>query len=321
MHTGALILTCVTPSEVLQSPCRPGPGLLSRQFPTVKPKGLQAVTQGAPLETRQLLPHTPTSISREERSPTALPTHHRCPTSVISEKLISSYFHSLYLCMLAWPRSAPTPGPACSSPPVAAASYTQSSSASPSVFLLLTFHCLMFSLTCLQNPSTFLGDTPRITTQSPAELLTEPAVPVPDLPVLQHLAGVSVQMGGGDVFQGVVLEGWWGGVELPAGVQHWDAECWAVPGRRADGAHTLGRRLRRQRLPLEAVIIPSVTTPRDRDLLVLHEQAQEGKHGETEAAECFYRRGRRRELKQPRWTCEQIHGTTLLKGVHNAQVL
>lgn len=89
-------------------------------------------------------------------------------------------------------------------------------------------------------------------------------MPVPNLPVLQHLAGVSVEVGGGDVFQGVVLEGRRGGVELPAGVHQGDAEGRAVPWRGADGAHPLGRGLCRQRLSLEAVVFSSASTPTDR---------------------------------------------------------
>lgn len=93
------------------------------------------------------------------------------------------------------------------------------------------------------------------------QALTKPAVPVPDLSVLQHLAGVPVEVGGGNIFQGVVLEGWWGGVELPAGVHQGDGEGRAVPGRGADGANPLGRRLCRQRLPVKAAVFPPAITP------------------------------------------------------------
>lgn len=86
-------------------------------------------------------------------------------------------------------------------------------------------------------------------------------MPVPDLSVLQHLAGVPVEVGGGNIFQGVVLKGWWGGVELPAGVHQGDGEGRAVPGRRADGANPLGRRLCRQWLPLKAAVFPPAITP------------------------------------------------------------
>lgn len=79
--------------------------------------------------------------------------------------------------------------------------------------------------------------------------------------MLQHLAGVPVEMRGGNIFQGVVLKGWWGGVELPAGVHQGDGEGRAVPGRRADGANSLGRRLCRQRLSLKAAVFPPAITP------------------------------------------------------------
>lgn len=91
-------------------------------------------------------------------------------------------------------------------------------------------------------------------------------MPVPNLSVLQHLAGVPVEVGGCDIFQGVVLEGWRGGVELPSGVHQGDCQGRAVPGRGADGAHPLGRRLRWQRFPLKAVVFPSATTPADRGI-------------------------------------------------------
>lgn len=86
-------------------------------------------------------------------------------------------------------------------------------------------------------------------------------MPVPHLSVLQHLAGIPVEVGGGDIFQGVVLEGRRGGVELPPRVHQGDGQGRAVPRRGADGAHPLGRRLRRQRLPLKAAVFPSATTP------------------------------------------------------------
>lgn len=262
----ALILACVIASEVLQSPHRAGPGLLKRQFPICKATGALSCDSGCPAGNRAVASTHP--YQHQERGEVTHCSPHTPQMSYIN------HLCKVNFCLFPQPSSlhaglatVSTNTRSCSllTPGGYSLIHTEGncSSASPSAFLLLTSCYLTFSLTSLQNLSTFLWDTPRITTQSPAELLTEPAMPVPDLPVLQHLARVSVQMGGGDVFQGVVLEGRWGGVELPTRVQHWDAECWAVPGRGADGAHTLGRRLRRQRLSLKAAVIPSVTTPRD----------------------------------------------------------
>lgn len=86
-------------------------------------------------------------------------------------------------------------------------------------------------------------------------------MPVPDLSVLQHLVGVPVEVGGGNIFQGVVLERWWGGVELPTGVHQGDGEGRAVPGRGADGANPLCWRLCGQWFPLKAAVFPPEMTP------------------------------------------------------------
>lgn len=50
--------------------------------------------------------------------------------------------------------------------------------------------------------------------------------------------GLSVHVWGGDVIQGIVLERWWGWVNL-----EWHRMGRAMSGGRANGADALGRRL------------------------------------------------------------------------------
>lgn len=149
-------------------------------------------------------------------------------------------------------------------------------SESPSESLLRTWpHCtaLCTSGQAGTDAKAQLLDLTAPTTKSPAGFLTQSAVPVPDLSVLQHLAGVPVEVGGCDVFQGVVLEGRRGGVELPPRVHQGDGEGRAVPGRGADGAHPLGWRVCRQRVPLKAAVVPSATTPAEKGVCQHHTNA------------------------------------------------
>lgn len=95
---------------------------------------------------------------------------------------------------------------------------------------------------------------------------------VAHIPLFQELVGVSVQVGSCDVFQGVVLEWRWGWMELPSRIHEGESQGRAVPRSWTNGAHSLGRRLRRERVSLKTIFFSSVWTMSLPISIHLHQQ-------------------------------------------------